>query len=52
MEDLKVIIKEFINSWKECHQCNMMCNNSNYAVIDDNTIICIDCILNKDKDLN
>ena len=44
MEDIKNLIKDYLGNWKECDECNSMCDSSNYAIIKD-IVVCMDCIL-------
>ena len=44
-KDIKIIIKEYINSWKECVMCSYMIktnDTSNHGLI-----ICKDCVKTK-----
>jgi translation initiation factor 2 beta subunit (eIF-2beta)/eIF-5 len=45
MEEIRELIKEWIESWKECKHCNHMVRDTYYSY--ENKVICYECKINE-----
>ena len=44
MNEIKDLIKDWLDSWSECVVCNHMCKNELLCSTNKDELICIDCV--------